>query len=121
MSLTKEEHKAEEKTLASGVSFWVFFMFVAVMYVYSIVASIGNVAGVLEIAQALESGLSAMGIIWAGFSVLMPVIVFVIALLLGIGRSYLKRSLLLFLGLTLVSIWYINLLHFVHVSHVIEF
>ncbi|HUH54005.1 MAG TPA: hypothetical protein VLZ31_08225 [Microbacteriaceae bacterium] len=121
MSLTKEEHKTTEKTLASGVGFWLFFMFVTIMYVYATVVSVGNVTGVLEIAQALESGLSAMGILWAGFSVLMPVIVFVIAVLLGIGRSYLKRSLLMFLGLTLVSIWYINLLHFVHVSHVIEF
>ena len=83
-------------------------------------SSVVSKAGIgFLLASALEANFTPLGTLWIVFSIALPVIVFVMAILLGLRKTMWQKFLLLALGLAIVSVWQLNMLHFVPVTGII--
>lgn len=105
-----------KSSVFSRIVFWLALVVTLLLFVYATVAAVGNVMGVYEFTKALETSFSVFGLVWSAFTILMPLIVLIIMVLIGWGKQPLPRLLLLFAGLTIVSVWQLNMLHFVPVT-----
>ncbi|MEJ6489463.1 hypothetical protein PQI23_07000 [Leucobacter sp. USCH14] len=93
------------------ISAWIVGLLLALLYLYAVVAGIGNFVGLVGLSEALGTGLSGTGRLWLIIGIAMPVIVLVVALLVGRGRGAGSRILLLAAGVALVAAWQIDLMH----------
>jgi hypothetical protein len=99
---------------------WSIGIVVAGLYASMVVAAIGNL--LLLPQQAASAGLSVSptGWFWLGFGVLMPVVVFVLALLVGRRTSAGLRLLVLTVGLGVVAAWQLEVLVLVPASSLLS-
>lgn len=93
------------------VTAWVAGVLLAVLYVYAAIAAVGNILGMIGLAGALGTGLSASGWLWLTLGVLIPVLVFALALLLSRRRGPWTRILLLAAGIAVVAVLQIDVMH----------
>lgn len=96
-----------------SVLFWVAWAAVTGLYLYSLIAAIGNFLGMNTVAQALTGQLSISGTAWLSAGVVLPLLAFTMALLLGRGRSRTQKLLLLATGLCLLAVMQLNIMHLV--------
>lgn len=89
--------------MASKVTSWVVFACITALYVYMVVAAVGNLTQLPVMASQLGLGLNATGWFWLWFGVGLPVIGYLIALLVGRRRRGGSRLLLLATGLAVVA------------------
>ncbi|WP_336658628.1 hypothetical protein [Leucobacter sp. USHLN153] len=97
--------------MAKRILAWAAGLILVLLYLYAVVAGIGNFVGVVGLSEALSTGLSASGRVWLIVGVAMPAVVLVAALLFGRRRSAGVRILLLAAGVALVAAWQIDLMH----------
>ncbi|MEV8337303.1 hypothetical protein [Leucobacter sp. NPDC077196] len=93
------------------ISAWAAGLLLGLLYLYAIVAGIGNLVGVMGMSSALGTEVTGSGRFWLIIGLVMPAVVFVLALLLGRRRSPGIRILLLAAGVALVAAWQIDLMH----------
>lgn len=90
-------------TIALAVLFGLF-------YVYDVWEAIGNLVGLTLTAQSLDTQLSGFGWTVLIFAVLMPLLVFAIAFVIGRRRSAGVQAVIFFVGLCLVAVLSIDIL-----------
>ncbi len=84
----------------------------ALMYVYAVVAAVGNLIGMRNVAAAIGVDLTAMGVFWLIAGIALPIVVFGCAWLLS--RAYKNWTwLVLLAGLALVAMLQLELLHLI--------
>ncbi|UOQ60497.1 hypothetical protein MUN76_00465 [Leucobacter rhizosphaerae] len=93
------------------VSAWIAGVLLGALYLYAAVAAVGNVLGMIGLAGALGTGLSATGWLWLVLGVLIPLVVFGLALWLGRRRTAWTRILLLAAGIAVVAALQIDVMH----------
>lgn len=99
--------------MAKLIAAWSAGLLIGLLYLYAIVAGIGNFVGVAGLSEALGTGLTGSGRFWLITGVAMPALVFVLALLLGRRRRAGTKILLLAAGVALVAVWQIDVMHVV--------
>ncbi len=99
--------------MAKLISAWSAGVLLGLLYLYATVAGIGNLVGVMGMSAALGTGLTGSGRFWLVVGVVMPAVVFALALLLGRRRGAGARILLLAAGVALVAAWQIDIMHVV--------
>lgn len=99
--------------MLKSISAWIIGVLITVVYAYAVIAAVGNLTGMIGLGGALGTGLSATGWTWLIVGVLMPIIVFGLALLIGRKRSAWMRVLALAAGLTVVAICQIDIMHLI--------
>lgn len=77
--------------------------FFALFYAYDVWQGVGNLVGLNEQAQSLDTELSAFGWIVLIGAILIPVVVYVLAYWLGRNRAFGVQALTLLVGLALVA------------------
>lgn len=93
------------------IASWTVGLLLGLLYLYAVVAGIGNFVGIAGLSDALGTGLSSSGRIWLIVGIAMPLVVLAAALLVGRGRRAGIRILLLAAGVALVAAWQIDLMH----------
>ena len=93
------------------ISAWVVGLLLGLLYLYAMVAGIGNFVGLVGLSEALGTGLSGTGRFWLTLGIVMPAVVLAAALFVGRGRGAGSRILLLAAGVALVAAWQIDLMH----------
>ncbi|MGW9020000.1 hypothetical protein ACWGOE_00795 [Leucobacter chromiiresistens] len=93
------------------IASWTAGLLLGLLYLYAVVAGIGNFVGLVGLSDALGTGLSGSGRLWLIVGIAMPLVVLAAALLVGRGRRAGSRILLLAAGVALVAAWQIDLMH----------
>lgn len=112
-TIVVNENDATSDSLKSAVGFWVVWVAIAGLYLYALVASIGNFWGMNSVAQKLTGSLSTSGVVWLTAGVVLPLISFGIAVLLGRNRSRPQKLLMLAAGICLLAVMQLNIMHLV--------
>lgn len=73
--------------MASKITGWAAFVLLAALYVYMVVAAVGNLTQLPQMAASLGLGVNAVGWFWLCLGVALPILAFVIALLVGRRRA----------------------------------
>lgn len=89
--------------MAKTITGWVLFAAITGLYVFMVIAAIGNMTQLPEMASQLGLELNPAGWFWLWFGVCLPPVGFLIALLAGIKRKGGARLLLLATGLAVVA------------------
>lgn len=92
---------------------WIAGVLLAVLYIFAAVTAVGNLLGMLGLAQAIGVGLSLTGVIWLAVGIAMPLLVLALALLFGRGKQPGIRILLLVAGIAVVAVLQIDLMHLI--------
>ena len=92
---------------------WTAGVLVTLLYVYMVVAAVGNLTMLPQMAASLEVEMTPVGWAWLGFGVALPVVVFVLALLIGRKRSAGARILVLAAGICLAAAVQLEVMHLV--------
>jgi uncharacterized membrane protein (DUF485 family) len=95
-----------------GVLAWIISALILVLYVYAVVAAVGNFLGMRVFASSLGSGLSVSGWFWLTLSVLLPVLLAALAVLLY-RKTRVALWLLLLAGLGLLAVSQIEIVHLI--------
>ncbi|SEC55331.1 hypothetical protein SAMN04489806_3199 [Paramicrobacterium humi] len=88
--------------LAIGIAFGLF-------YAYDLWEAVGNVLSLAGVASRFGIALSALAWIILVLSILLPILLFVVALRLGRSRNYLVQALFYLVGLTVSAATYLSL------------
>lgn len=99
--------------MAGRIVTWVLGVLLTLLYVYLVVAGVGNLIGLREMSALLGLTLNAVGWSWLLFGIVLPVIVFAVALVMGRARSAGLRLLLLATGVCVVAAVQLEVLHLV--------
>lgn len=99
--------------MAGRIVAWVVGVVLAAMYAYLVIAGVGNLLGMSEMAGLMGFSLSGFGWFWLMFGIALPAVVFVLALLLGRRRRAGARVLMLAAGLALVAAIQLEVTHLV--------
>ncbi len=99
--------------MAGRIVTWVLGVLLTLLYVYLVVAGVGNLIGLREMSALLGLTLNAVGWSWLLFGIALPVIVFAVALVIGRARSAGLRLLLLATGVCVVAAVQLEVLHLV--------
>lgn len=99
--------------MAGRIAAWTAAVLITVLYAYTVVAAVGNLTGLPGMADAMGLTMTAVGWFWLWFGVLLPVVVFGLALLAGRGRRAGLRILVLATGLCVVAAVQLEVLHLV--------
>ena len=92
---------------------WTAGVLITALYVYTVVAAVGNVILLPQMAATLGVGLTPIGWGWLVFGVALPVVVYGLALLVARRRTAGPRILVLAAGLCLVAAVQLEVLHMV--------
>lgn len=92
---------------------WTLGALLTALYVYTVIAAVGNIVLLPRMASSMGLGITGTGWFWLVFGVLLPVAVYVLALLIGRGRSAAARLLVIAAGLCLVAAVQLEVLHLV--------
>ncbi|GAB3120948.1 hypothetical protein [Glaciibacter psychrotolerans] len=94
---------AAQRTTPRWLSLVIAIVF-GIFYVYDMWEAIGNLVGLNNAALSLDTALSGWG--WSVLigAIVLPVVVFALAYLLGRQRGALAQAVLLFVGLALVAV-----------------
>lgn len=90
---------------------WAVFALIVVLYASAVVAAVGNIVLMPQLAAQLGLGVNAVGWFWLVFGIALPVVGFVLAWLFGRGRSGGMRLLFFAAGLCLVAVVQIDVMH----------
>lgn len=104
---------ADAVSPSRSVLFWAAWAAVTGLYLYALIAAVGNFLGMSTVAQTLTGQLSTSGTVWLTAGVVLPLLAFALALLLGRGRSRTQKFLLLATGLCLLAVMQLNIMHLV--------
>lgn len=99
--------------MARTISVWALFALLVVLYVYMVVAAIGNLLLLPDMAAQIGLSVNGIGWFWLWLGVLLPVTVFVLAAVLGRRQKRASRLLLFALGLALAAAMQLEILHLV--------
>lgn len=99
--------------MAGKIASWVIGLIITALYASTVVAAVGNIIGVPSMAEAIGLGISGTGWFWLWLGVVLPVVVFGIALLFGRGRRAAARVLILGTGLCVLAAVQLEILHLV--------
>lgn len=102
-----------ETSTAKKVFFVIAAIVLAGLYVFTVAQAIGNWFGMKQIAETLSDGLSGEGMVWLAVGIIVPVLVFVLAWLVGRKQTIPVKLLLLLLGIGVVAIMQLNIMHLV--------
>lgn len=89
--------------MAKTITGWVLFAAITGLYVFMVIAAIGNMTQLPEMASSLGLAVNASGWFWLWFGVCLPVVGFIVALLAGLKRKGGAKLLLLATGLAVVA------------------
>ena len=92
---------------------WTVGVLVTLLYVYMVVAAVGNLTMLPQMAASLGVVLAPTGWAWLGFGVALPVVVYAAAILIGRKRSAGIRILVLAAGLCFAAAVQLEVLHLV--------
>lgn len=95
------------------VTAWVLGALLTLLYVYLVVAAIGNVIGLTDMATAIGLTLTPVGWWWLMFGIALPIVVFMIALVIGRQRSAAVRVVVLAAGIAAVAAFQLEITHLV--------
>lgn len=101
------------RSVTGRVLAWILCALLLALYIYAVIAAIGNWQGMSQIAAILSDGLSAQGTFWLGAGVALPALILFAALIAGKGQTLGKRLLFLALGLTILAVLQLDILYFV--------
>jgi len=99
--------------MAGKVATWGIGGLVTLLYVYLVVAGIGNLLGLTEMSALLGLSLTGAGWFWVLFGIALPAVGFAVALLIARGKSDAMRVLVLATGLAVVAAVQLEVLHLV--------
>jgi hypothetical protein len=99
--------------MARVISVWVLFVLLAALYVYMVVAAVGNLLLLPDMAAQIGLSVNGVGWFWLWLGVLLPVTAFVLAALVGRRRKSTSRLLILALGLAMAAAVQLEILHLV--------
>lgn len=99
--------------MAGRVTGWVCFAVLTALYAYMVVAAIGNLALLPQMAGQMGLGVNGTGWFWLWLGVALPVVAYAIALLVGRKRSGGARLLVLATGLAVTAAVQLEILHLV--------
>lgn len=85
------------------ISGWVAFALIVATYVYMVVAAVGNLVMLPEMAASLELQVNVTGWFWLWFGVLLPVVGFFVALFIARGRKGGTKLFVLLAALAVVA------------------
>lgn len=94
-----------------SIGAWIAGLALTALYGYAVVAAVGNLIGMPQIAAALGLNISAAGWVWMSIGVVIPVLLFVLALLIGRRQTAWTRVLILAAGICLVAVLQLDILH----------
>lgn len=89
--------------MTSKILGWCSFVLLTGLYVYMVIAAVGNLTQLPQMAAQMGLGVNAIGKFWLWVGVLLPVVVYLIALLAGVKRRGGARLLLLLTALAFVA------------------
>ncbi|NLA66361.1 MAG: hypothetical protein GX862_10705 [Leucobacter sp.] len=89
--------------MASKIAGWATFVLIAVLYGYMVVAAVGNLVMLPEMAATLGLQVNAVGWFWLWLGVVLPLIGFAVALLISRRRKGGSKLLILATGLAVVA------------------
>lgn len=95
------------------IASWVLGVLLGLVYVYLVIAAVGNIIGIVEMSGLLGLELNAIGWFWLVLGVALPVAAFVVALLIGRGRRAGARLLVLAAGIAAVAAIQLEVMHLV--------
>lgn len=102
------------RTVSGGRIFaWVIGVILTLLYVYLVVAAVGNLMGIQQMADLLGLVLTGVGWFWLLLGIAIPVIAFTVAVLLSRRRSAGARLLVLAAGLATVAAFQLEIMHLV--------
>lgn len=99
--------------MGGKITAWVVAILIVLLYAYLVVAAVGNIIGLTQMAALIGLGLTPFGWFWLVAGIALPVVVFVIAVLVGRRRTALPRLLVLAAGVALVAAVQLEIMHLV--------
>lgn len=99
--------------MAGRIIAWTVGILLTGLYISSVVAGIGNLVLLPQMAATMGLSMTPAGWFWLGFGVLLPVVVFSLSLLLARGRRASLRVLVLAAGLGVVAAVQLEVMHLV--------
>ncbi|MGK0715550.1 hypothetical protein [Leucobacter sp. W1153] len=99
--------------MAGRLTTWILGALVTVLYLYLVVAGVGNLLGLTEMSALLGLSLTGTGWFWVVFGIALPVVGYAAALLIARGKSAALRVLVLATGLAVVAAVQLEVLHLV--------
>lgn len=99
--------------MAKRITAWIAGILITGLYVSVVVAAIGNLLLLPQMGTSLGLGIAPAGWFWLCFGLLLPVVVYALALAIARRRSAGLRILVLAAGLCLVAAVQLEVLHLV--------
>ncbi|MFV0433915.1 MAG: hypothetical protein ACK5LO_08055 [Leucobacter sp.] len=99
--------------MAGKIVAWVVGLLLTGLYVSVVVAGIGNIVLLPDMAASMGLSMTAVGWFWLSFGIALPVVAFALALLFGRGRSAAMRLLVLATGIGVVAAVQLEIMHLV--------
>lgn len=92
---------------------WGVWALITALYVYMVIAAVGNLMFLPDMATAIGLGITPTGWFWLVFGVAMPVVAYLLALFAARGRSASVRLLVLATGLCIAAAVQLEVTHLV--------
>lgn len=92
---------------------WAIGIVITALYAYMVVAAIGNVVLLPQLAATMGLAMTTIGWFWLGVGVALPVVVYAVALVIARKSGAAVRLLVLFTGLCVAAAIQLELLHLV--------
>mgnify|MGYP000868631457 CR=1 FL=1 len=89
--------------MARKITGWAAFAVLTALYVYMVVAAVGNLTQLPQMAAQLGLAVNTLGWFWLWLGVALPALGYAVALLVGRGRSGRSKLLILVTALALVA------------------
>ncbi len=89
--------------MASKITGWVLFAILTGLYAYMVVAAVGNLTMLPEMAAQMGLGVNATGWFWLWLGVALPVLAYLVALLIARKRRGASKLLVLATGLAVAA------------------
>ncbi len=99
--------------MAGRIMTWLAYALLAALYVYMVVAAIGNLVLLPEMAAELGLAVNATGWFWLWLGVALPIVAAAVGLLLGLRRGRGSRLLALATALAVTAALQLEILHLV--------
>lgn len=96
--------------MGARITTWVLGILLTLLYASTVIAATGNLVLLPKVGAEMGYDVTAFGWFWLWFGILMPVLVFGLALLIGRKRRAATRLFVLFAGLAVVSVLQLEVL-----------
>lgn len=99
--------------MGSKIIAWVLGALITLLYAATVAAAVGNLVLLPRMGAEIGYAISAFGWFWLWFGILVPVVVFGLALVIARGRRAAMRLLVLVAGLAIVGMIQLEVMHLV--------